>query len=170
MKFLVVAFSLMAYLSSCAQTEKFDLSTYIEVERKPNLVQKDTILYMVLYKNKEDGDYSLIRFFEDSLCSTMMMERFYYRGILNGPFRRFDPLGRVELAGQYKNGVRHGQFILYNGGKLEMYQHFDNGNKVGTWEEFDKEGNVSRRIKFAKDKMVEEQHFQNGKLIRITKY
>ena len=59
----------------------------------------------------------------------------------------FYPNGNIERSLEMKNGVEHGHFIMYfqNGSKY-MEQHYNQGKPVGTWNRWNKKGELLETI------------------------
>ena len=55
----------------------------------------------------------------------------YNNGLPNGPVIKYHTNGNVSLIGYYKNGLRCGAFLTYNGqNKLESILSYDDDKKI----------------------------------------
>ena len=57
------------------------------------------------------------------------------------------PNGQIERLVELKNGNEHGKFLMfYSDGTKYMEQHYKNGEPVGTWYRWTKDGELAETI------------------------
>lgn len=56
--------------------------------------------------------------------------------------------------GCYKNGLRHGKWIAWEGGYLHIAGSYRNGNHDGQWKFFNKDGTIYRIIQYDNGKEI----------------
>lgn len=94
--------------------------------------------------NKE-GDAvtgNVIQAFENGMTNTWEVQ--------NGLATRqvmYYPNGQIERILEMKNGTEHGSFLMFysDGGKY-LEQHYENGEPVGTWYRWNKNGDIIETI------------------------
>ena len=69
---------------------------------------------------------------------SVLLEITYEHGVAHGPYRDFWLNGLVSLEGQHVNGLREGEWRLYDRdtGRLKEVLHFAAGREVVDWDNF----------------------------------
>jgi antitoxin component YwqK of YwqJK toxin-antitoxin module len=87
----------------------------------------------------------------------------------NGPWKEYHPGGILKGEGEYKNGVKTGEWkYYYPSGKQDQIGKYDTkGRPIGKWLWYHPNGNVLREEVYAKGKRegVLTEYDENGKLI-----
>lgn len=61
--------------------------------------------------------------------------------VLDGQCIAWDSLGNITAIGNYKLGLKHGEWkIWYDNGRLAYSFHYKNGQKIGVWKSWNKNG------------------------------
>jgi len=59
------------------------------------------------------------------------------------------PNGQVERILEMENGTEHGSFLMfYSDGSKYVEQHYENGEPVGTWYRWNRDGEIVETIKY----------------------
>jgi antitoxin component YwqK of YwqJK toxin-antitoxin module len=95
----------------------------------------------VLYKNgKKQG----LEIFWYNFPNCVKEERFYTKGLLDGPITSYSRSCKKEQVENYKNGVKEGLELCYHpNGRLKSEGNFKKGNLDGVYKVYDKKGKFS---------------------------
>ncbi len=73
----------------------------------------------------------------------------------NGSFREYLDDGSLKLEGYYREGRKHGRFIIhYPGGGINRIENWDNDVRDGKYVEYDEEGNVMNEYLYKKGERI----------------
>lgn len=82
----------------------------------------------------------------------------YGWGSLHGDWTEYDPVGRIAVKGQYRNGKRDGTWAFRSEG---IVGHYKDGLKHGKWKYYEN-GRLKRKERYRKDKAVRGSTFLFG--------
>lgn len=83
----------------------------------------------------------------------------YGWGSLHGDWTEYDPMGRITVKGQYRNGKRDGTWAFRSQG---IVGHYKNGLKHGRWKYYE-DGRLVRKERYRKDKIKQGGTFLFGR-------
>ena len=88
-----------------------------------------------------------------SMWNIMLMDHYisnyYYKDDkLDGEYFYYNRAGILEFKGHYKNGQKEGECIYYRGGKIKEKGCYKEGTRIGEWLEYNREGQVTKKVKY----------------------
>ena len=157
-KFLrVILPILLLAINGCSQksqSEVYDEKNYSE-ERRGKIDNH----YTVIFRNKDNSDYTINKIYSDSLfrdSSFIVFKYFFHKNLLDGPFE-LHSYGKLAQRGFYKNDKKQGEFVHYDSdGDIVRKEYYDIGKKDGIWEYYNSNHILYKKIyydqngKFAK--------------------
>ena len=106
-----------------------------------------------LNNNKMNGN-NIVFFFQ---TDKIKQETYYKNGKEDGDSKMYWDNGNLMNHYLYKNGELHGEFkTFYQDGKLEITGCYTHDLKDGIWNQYDKNSNLKKQIKFEKGKFISE--------------
>jgi antitoxin component YwqK of YwqJK toxin-antitoxin module len=73
----------------------------------------------------------------------------FFNNKLDGKCVTWDSVGNVTAVGNYKHGMKHGEWKIWHDNGVLAYQFFyDNGVKSGTWVSYDRDGNLNGKKEY----------------------
>ena len=59
----------------------------------------------------------------------------------------FEPWG--ESGSQHVCEIKHGPFVVFESGRIQLRGQFENGKEVGVWRWYDADGKVAKEISYS---------------------
>jgi antitoxin component YwqK of YwqJK toxin-antitoxin module len=163
-----VLLMLMPVLLRCQKTDTlFDERDYQEISRNSEGEYK----YVVTFKSKRDTNYTLKKYYYDSLYKSIAIKEFYHSNVLNGPYEFYSSNKLVE-KGQYSNGLKEGKFVsYYPSSKIAEISYYSHSIRKGVWEFYSEEGILISKTYFINGKRTKLDKFdRSGKLIETISF
>jgi antitoxin component YwqK of YwqJK toxin-antitoxin module len=104
-------------------------------------------LHVKTYTSNLDASYRMKKMYLDSSATELISKSFYKSDILEGPITLYAK-GDISLKGTYKNGKWDGERLTYRTNVLLQKAYYHEGVKTGTWDEFNVQGHLKRRISY----------------------
>jgi antitoxin component YwqK of YwqJK toxin-antitoxin module len=102
---------------------------------------------VIVYVNKLDTNYKLKKnfFFDSTYSGNTFAKTFYFKNLAEGPFESV-VFGQISQKDFFKNDKYDGERLYFTEGILTEKAHFKDGRKSGTWEYYNEEGKLIKKV------------------------